>query len=147
MTLTTEESKRINEVPPPKIIVAGSGMSHGGRILHHEFRYLRDPKSTILFVGYQTAGSLGRKILDGAKVVKIFKEEVPVRCAVRRISSYSAHADQPQLLSWLAPMRFTLARVFVVQGEEREFVPFIQKIKDELALMAEAPAAGRSLVL
>ncbi|MEK7212748.1 MAG: MBL fold metallo-hydrolase [Patescibacteria group bacterium] len=78
-TLTVEQSKEINNIPPPKVIIAGSGMSNGGRILHHEQRYLSDPKSTILFIGYQGRGTLGRRILDGASSVKIFGEEVPVR--------------------------------------------------------------------
>ena len=80
LTLTTEQSKEINNVHPPKIIVAGSGMSNGGRILHHEMRYLPDPKSTIVFVGYQAPGSMGREILEGATEVRIFGETIPVRC-------------------------------------------------------------------
>ena len=80
MTLSTEQSKEINDMPPPKIIIAGAGMSNGGRILHHEMRYLSDPKSTLLIVGYQAQGSLGRRILEGAKLVKIFGEEIPVNC-------------------------------------------------------------------
>lgn len=139
LTLTTEQSKEINDVPPPKIIIAGSGMSHGGRILHHEIRYLPDSKSTILFIGYQAAGSLGREILDGAKSVKIFGEEVPVRCRKISIPGYSAHADQPRLIDWLSPMRKTLKKVFVVQGEEGSSEALAQKIRDELAISAVVP--------
>ena len=69
-------------------------MSQGGRILHHEMRYLSDPKSAILFIGYQAQGSLGRQILEGAKSVRIFGEDVAVNCKVKSISGYSAHADQ-----------------------------------------------------
>ncbi len=79
MTLTHEQSKAINDVPPPKVVMAGSGMSQGGRIIHHEMRYLPDQKSTILFVGYQAHGSLGRQLLDGAKEVTINRMRVPVR--------------------------------------------------------------------
>jgi len=146
-TLTVEESKTINSVPPPKVIIAGSGMSHGGRILHHEFRYLPDPKSTILFIGYQAKGSLGRQILDGAKTVKIFGEEVPVKVQARTISGYSAHADQLQILEWLKPMRFTLKKVFVVQGEEEQSLPLAQKIKDNLAVNAEVPFPAETVML
>lgn len=146
-TLTTEESKKINDVPPPKVIIAGSGMSHGGRILHHERRYLPDPKSTILFIGYQAEGSLGRLILDGAEKVKIFGEEVPVKCQKVAIGGYSAHADQSQLLSWLWPMRTTLKKVFVVQGEKEASEALAQKIKDELAVEAIIPAVGESFEL
>lgn len=138
-TLTTDESKMINDVPPPKIIIAGSGMSTAGRILHHEKRYLSDPKSTLLIVGYQGQGSLGRKILDGEKIVKIYKEEVAVNCRIVSIGGYSAHADQPQLLEWLKPMRHSLKKIFVVQGEESAMKIFSQKLKDELAISAEIP--------
>lgn len=147
MTLTTEESKKINDVSPPKVIIAGSGMSHGGRILHHERRYLPDPKSAILFVGYQAEGSLGRMILDGAEKVKIFGEEIPVRCQKVAIGGYSAHADQIQLLNWLKPMRTTLKKVFVVQGEKEASEALAQKIRDELAVEAIVPVAGESFEL
>lgn len=146
-TLTTEESKSINQAPPPKIVIAGSGMSNGGRILYHERLYLGDSKNTILFVGYQAKGSLGRRILDGEKHVTIFDEEVSVRAQVRSIDAYSAHADQPQLLKWLEPMRFSLKKVFVVQGEEEQSLPLTQKIKDELAILAEVPEAGETVTL
>lgn len=147
MTLTTTQSKEINNVPPPKVVIAGSGMSNGGRILHHERRYLSDPKSMILFVGYQAEGTLGRRILDGARSVKIFGEEIPVRCRVRQISGYSAHADTPRLLNWLRPMRLKLRKVFVVQGEPAASEALAQKIRDELALETEIPRAGQSYEL
>ncbi len=147
LTLTTEQSKEINDVPPPKIVIAGSGMSQGGRILHHEIRYLPDPKSTILFVGYQASGSLGRQILDGAEKVKIFGEEVPVRCRKVVIPGYSAHADQPRLLDWLRLMRQSLKKVFVVQGEPQASAVLAQKIRDELAVQAIVPEPGQSVTL
>lgn len=147
LTLTTEQSKEINDVPPPKVIMAGAGMSNGGRILHHERRYLSDPKSTILFVGYQAEGSLGRQILDGARKVKMFGEEIPVNCKVKAIGGYSAHADQPQLLKWVEAMRRHVKKVFVVQGEEDESVPLAQKIEDELAVETEVPRMGEAVVL
>lgn len=147
LSLTTEQSKEINDVRPPKIIIAGSGMSEGGRILHHEIRYLSDPKSAILFIGYQVNGSLGRRILDGAKTVKIFGEEIPVRCKVKAIGGYSAHADQNQLLAWLKPMRLNLKKVFIVQGEESEMLPLSQRIKDELAVETVIPSLGEEVML
>lgn len=147
LCLTTEESKAINDVPPPKVIIAGSGMSHGGRILHHEKRYLGDPKSTLLIVGYQAKGSLGREILDGKDRVRILGEEVPVRCRVKAISGYSAHADQAQLLKWLAPMRKGLKRIFVVQGELEESEGLARKIIDELAVEAYIPRFAEEMVL
>lgn len=147
LTLTTAQSKRINDVSPPKIVIAGSGMSQGGRILHHERRYLPDPKSTILFVGYQAKNSLGRMILEGAGEVTIFGEKVPVRCKRVNIAGYSAHADQAQLLGWLNPMRRSLKRVFVVQGEAGASEALARKIRDELAVSADTPEAGRSVEL
>ena len=147
LTLTTEQSKEINNVPAPKIILAGSGMSHGGRILHHESRYLSDPKSTILFVGYQARGSLGERMRNGAKSVRIFGEEIPVRCRVREISAYSAHADQRQLLDWIKPMRMSLKKVFVVQGEEEASNVLAGKIRDEYAVDAIVPEPLSEVVL
>jgi metallo-beta-lactamase family protein len=147
MTLTVEESKEINDVPAPKMVIAGAGMSNGGRILHHEIRYLPDPKSALLVVGYQAQGSLGRRILEGAKSVRIFGETVPVNCKVKQVSGYSAHADQPQLLKWVNAMRETLKKVFVVQGDPEALAALSQKIKDELAIQAEVPEYGESVIL
>ena len=147
MTLTTEESKSINKVKPPKVVIAGAGMSNAGRILHHERLYLSDPNSMILIVGYQAQGSLGRKILDGEKTVKMFGEEITVRCKVKHIGGYSAHADQPQLLSWLKPMRRTLKKLFLIQGEEEQMAALAQKIKDELAIDAVVPKDGEEVGL
>ncbi|PIR88995.1 MAG: MBL fold hydrolase [Candidatus Harrisonbacteria bacterium CG10_big_fil_rev_8_21_14_0_10_40_38] len=146
-TLTTEESKSINEVPSPKVIIAGSGMSHGGRIVHHEKKYLSDPKSTLFIVGYQAHGSLGRQILDGASSVRILGEDVPIRAGVVAVGGYSAHADQPQLLEWLKPLRTDLKKVFVVQGEEEASKALSQKIVDELAIHTVIPNEGDTAVL
>jgi metallo-beta-lactamase family protein len=147
LALSTEQSKEINHVPAPKVIIAGSGMSHGGRILHHEMRYLPDPKNMILFVGYQGVGSLGRRLLEGAETVTINGEEIPVRAERRSLPGYSAHADQPRLLRWLKPKRETIKKVFVVQGEEESSRALAQKIKDDLALDAFVPDAGEAVEL
>ncbi|MBI3638470.1 MBL fold metallo-hydrolase [Candidatus Wolfebacteria bacterium] len=145
--LTVEESKQINDAPAPKVIIAGAGMSNGGRILHHERRYLSDPKSAILFIGYQAEGSLGRQILDGAKSVKISGETVPVRCKMKNISGYSAHADQAKLLEWVKPMRMGLKKIFVVQGEEDQSTPLAVKLRDMLAVDAKIPSQGEEVIL
>jgi len=147
MTLKTEESKAINDIPPPKVIIAGSGMSQGGRIVHHERRYVSGENNTILFVGYQAAGSLGRQILDGAQMIKIMGEEVLVRCKVKNISGYSAHADQRKLIEWLKPMHRSLKKIFVVQGEEASSAALAIKIKDQLAVEAVVPRTGDEAVL
>jgi len=139
MTSTVEESKQINQVRPPKIIIAGSGMSTGGRILHHEKLYLPDPRNTFLVVCYQVEGTLGREILDGAKEVEILGEKVPVRCRIKVIPGYSAHADQNDLCFWVRQMKNSLKKVFVVQGEEKPAQALAQKIKDHLGLPAVVP--------
>lgn len=141
LTENVEASKGINNVAPPKVIIAGSGMSQGGRILHHEARYLSDPNSTILFVGYQVDGSLGRRIQRGEKQVRIFGNSVDVKCRVETITSYSAHADQPALLSWVkhASQGGRLKKVFVVQGEEAVAKTLANLIRDQLSISAYAP--------
>ena len=143
-TSTVEESKSINDIPAPKIIIAGSGMSNGGRILHHERRYLSDPHSAIVFVGYQVAGSLGRKILDGQSEVTIFGESVSVRCLVQGIGAYSAHADQPALVEWVRRGNESgkLKKVFVVQGEEESAKGLVEIIQNEVKVEAIAPNSG-----
>lgn len=146
---TSEESKHINQVPAPKIIIAGSGMSTGGRILHHQRRYLPDENSTILFIGFQAEGTPGRRILDGAKEISIFEETIPVRCHVEAIGGYSAHADQPTLLSWIAKgaEAGNLKKVFVVQGEAMSSATLAQHIVDEVHVEATAPLAGETVEL
>ncbi len=147
MTLSTEQSKAINDVPPPKVIIAGSGMSNGGRILHHELRYLPDPKSEIIFVGYQAVGSMGRQLLEGATEVKIFGETVQVNCKRINIPGYSAHADQPHLLDWLSSMKGSLKKVFVVQGEQTSGEILAHKIIDGFGIAAEVPHKNESVTL
>ena len=146
-TLTTEQSKEINTVPAPKVIIAGSGMSEGGRMIHHEYRYLSDPKSTLLFISYQSPYSLGRKIMNGEKVVRIFGEDILVKCNVRSIGGYSAHGDQAKLLNWLKPMRENLKKVFLVQSEGDVADIFQTKVRDELAIDTEVPRAAMEVEL
>lgn len=146
-TKTKAQSKKINEVPPPKIVIAGSGMSQGGRILHHEIRYLPDPKSTILMICYQAKGTLGRKILDGAKEIEIFNKKALVNAQVKSIRGYSAHADQEMLLGWIKKIKKPIRRIFVVQGEEESTRSLVQTIRDHLAIDAIAPKLGETFEL
>lgn len=143
-TMTTEESKKINDVPPPKVIIAGSGMSTGGRILHHEMRYLPDPNSTLLLVGYQAAGSRGRQLQDGAKEIEIFGETIPVRAQIIRIHGYSAHPDQEMLMDFVHDSADTLETVFVTHAEPQPALFFVQRIRDHLGIHAYAPKLGES---
>lgn len=113
----TDESKRLNALHGPAIIISASGMATGGRILHHLRHRLPRPETTVLFVGYQAEGTRGRAILEGAEAVKIFGEMVPVRAQVRSISSLSAHADADELEIWLARAETPPRTVFVTHGE------------------------------
>lgn len=146
-TLSAEESKTINDVRPPKVVVAGSGMMAGGRILHHARRYLPDPKSILLIIGYQASGSLGRRLVGGAERVVIMDEEITVRAEVRQIGGFSAHADNAQLHAFVDPKRDTLKRVFVVQGEDKQALGFQQEIEDRLGIPASAPMRGERFIL
>lgn len=138
-TRATEDSKHINDVNPPKVILAGAGMMQGGRILHHARRYLPDPANAILFVGYQVAGSIGRRILEGAAEVTILGEKVPVHAHVYEIGSYSAHADSDMLFAFVEKSIDTLKKVFVVQGEPKAALYLVQRIRDNLGVDAVAP--------
>jgi metallo-beta-lactamase family protein len=119
ITRSVEESKRLNETPPPGIIVAGSGMATGGRILHHLRRLLPEPRTTVLFVGYQAAGTRGRLLRDGARTLRIFGEDVPVRATILTSDAYSAHADRGEILRWLGGFRRPPGITYLVHGEPR----------------------------
>jgi metallo-beta-lactamase family protein len=146
-TRTKKASIQINSVPAPKVIIAGSGMSNGGRITHHERRYLSDPNSTILFIGYQAKDTLGRQILEKNKVVTIHGDEIPVRCNIKAIGGYSAHADQPQLLEWLGTAQNKPKQIFIVQGEEDQATALAQKITTDLNIKATVPSQNDQVIL
>lgn len=146
-TATRDESKQINEAPLPKIIIAGSGMSTGGRILYHEARYLADPKNTLLIIAYQARGTRGRALAEGAKEVSIHGVRVPVRAKIITIHGYSGHADQPELLRYLKGIQKPVQKVFVVQGEAEPAESLALKIQDQLGLAAEVPTSGQVVEL
>ncbi len=146
-TPETEESKGILEVPPPKIVIAGSGMSNGGRILHHERNYLPDRKNTLLLTGYQTMGTLGRTIQDGAKKIRIMGAEVKVKAGVVFIDGYSGHKDSDRLLSFVEENSKTLEKVYAVMGEPKSAMFLAQRINDSLGVKARAPVAGETVYL
>lgn len=141
-TRTVQESKEINAVAGPKIILAGSGMSAGGRIVHHERRYLDDPNNTILMVGYQSPGTLGRRLLAGERRVKIMDRWVDVKAEVRQIDGYSGHADQEGLLNWASRFRLSAKQVFVVQGEDHASQTLALLLRDNFGLNAHVPMLG-----
>lgn len=141
-TERSQDSIAIKEVPNPKIIIAGSGMSNGGRVLHHEFNYLPDPQSTLLLVGYQAVGTMGRALQEGIKSVRIFDEDVPVRAKVVTLQGYSAHKDMNALLEYVTAMKETLKNVFVVHAELGAGLFFAQRVRDYLAIDTRVPKSG-----
>ena len=116
-TATREESKRLNEMRGARIIISASGMLTGGRVLHHAMRILPDENATVIFVGYQAAGTTGRRIQNGEREVKIMKNWIPVRCHVEKVEGFSAHADWKAVLRWLSGLRTTPKMVFTTHGE------------------------------
>jgi len=117
LSRTVEDSKRLNDTAGPGIIVAGSGMATGGRILHHLKRLLPDPKTTVLFVGYQAAGTRGRLLKDGAAEIRMLGMMVPVNATIMVSDAYSAHADREEILRWLGGFRRPPGMTYVVHGE------------------------------
>ncbi len=147
MIETAEESKGIVNTPNPKIIIAGSGMSNGGRIVHHEIHYLPDPQTTLLLIGYQSLGTLGRRIQNGEKQVRIMGQNVQVKAHVVTIDGYSSHKDSDHLLQFVADTRDSLIQVFPVMGEPKAAMYLAQKIQDTLAVEARHPKEGESVIL
>jgi len=141
-TTTREESKKINGVPGPKMIIAGAGMMNGGRILHHAHRYLSDPNSMLIIVGYQAHGTLGRRLYEGAETVKIFGDEIPVRCTVKAIGSLSAHGDQKKLMKWISSGEQLPKKVYFVHGESHGATELAHRVRDELGIHAIVPEFG-----
>lgn len=141
-TKSVEDSIAIKDVPAPKIIIAGSGMSNGGRILHHERNYLSDPKNTLLLIGYQAVGTMGRAIQEGIKKVNIFHEEIVVRANIVTINGYSAHKDTNALLEFVGMMQDTVKKVFVVHAEPGSALFFAQRVRDYLGIDTRIPKEG-----
>lgn len=131
-TGSTEESKLINLDPSPKVIIASSGMCDFGRIKHHLKRYLGDRDSSIVFVGYQAEGTLGRRIVEGDRVVEIFGKMVPVKARVVSLEGFSAHGDMDDLLDWLSAFKKAPGRVFLVHGEGDSKRAFAATVKERL---------------
>lgn len=138
-TVDVDSSRAIDHASSPKIIVAGSGMSVGGRVLHHEEVYLSDPKNTILLVGYQTLGSIGRHLLNGEKKVFIHKNEIKVAAKIESILGYSSHKDSDRLVEFVETTHSTVKKIFVAMGEPKASLFLAQKIRDNLGLNALYP--------
>ncbi len=145
MTNETEESKAILNVPGPKIVMAGSGMSNGGRILHHEINYLPHKENTILLIGYQAVGTIGRSIESGVKSLHIMGQEVTIKAKVEKISGYSGHKDSDHLVEFVADTSSTLKKVFLLMGEPKSAMFLAQRLKDNLGVNVYTPEAGESV--
>ena len=146
-TRTTEESKTINEDPEPGIIVSASGMCDSGRIQHHLKHHLWREESHIVIIGYQAEGTIGRRIVDGAKTVKLFGEEIAVKAHIHTLGGFSAHADQRGLLDWLSHIRNPRLEVFVNHGEEKTSMKLGQLIGEQLHLKTTVPQWREKKVL
>ena len=141
LSVTSEDSKLINADKRPKVIISASGMCEAGRIRHHLKHNLWRPESVVLFVGYQAFGSLGRKLQDGAKAVKLFGEEIVVRAQIATLHGTSGHADRDGLLNWLKGFKTRPQMVFVNHGEDESCTAF-QSLLNEMGYYAEAPYSG-----
>lgn len=142
-TVSQNESRDIERLQGAKIILAGSGMSVGGRVLSHEEDFLPDPKNTILLVGFQTTGSLGRQLADGAKKVNIHGREIKVKAHIETLYGFSAHKDSDRLVEFVATASDRLKQVFVVMGEPGTSMHLAQRLNNELVVKAMVPERGK----
>jgi len=146
-TKSADESKEINNARKPKVIIAGSGMMNGGRIIHHALRYLSEKENILLFIGYQAAGTLGRIIQSGAKKVNIYGNDIPIKAEVRTISGYSGHAGSDELVSFVNGFKDSVQHVFCAMGEPKSTMFLSQRLRDYLGVKATAPDEGDQVTL
>lgn len=142
LSITSEESKAINFDDKPKVIISASGMCDAGRIRHHLKHNLWRPECTILFVGYQSVGTLGRSLVEGADEVKLFGERIQVRAQIKQMKGLSGHADKEGLIEWLSAFTEKPKKVFVVHGEDSVCASFVECLKIEYGQRAYAPYSG-----
>ncbi len=146
VTSSPDESRSIDDAVHPKIIIAGSGMMNGGRILFHLQKYIEDVNNAILIIGFQAKGTLGRRLLDGEREVKIFGKNFQVKAMVLAIGSYSAHADSPQLIQWISQIN-NLKKVFLVHGEESESKGLATSLRVKIGAEVNIPGLGQEFNL
>jgi metallo-beta-lactamase family protein len=146
-TRTVDDSRRINDIAKGAIIISASGMCDAGRILHHLKHNLWRPESHILFVGYQAEGALGRRLLEGAKVVKIMGEEIGVRAQIHSIGGFSAHADQRGLIDWLKGFKQLPRGIFITHGENSAQKELAMLIREKFGIEPSIPAWGEEFEL
>jgi len=136
---TTEESQELNEMRFPSIIISASGMATGGRILHHLKLRLPDPRSTVLFIGFQSDGTRGQLLKDGAREIKIHGEQIPVRAQIRSMESFSGHADAGEIMRWLRGFKEPPKLTFVVHGEAKSSAALAEEIRSTLGWKTHLP--------
>ena len=141
-TKTAEESRALNDLKDPAIIISASGMCDAGRILHHLKHNLWRSEASVLFIGYQAQGSLGRRIVEGVKKVKILGEEIIVKATIYNLDGFSAHADQKQILTWLSYFKTKAASIFLIHGELEAQETLAQLIKEKLTVPTYIPSLG-----
>lgn len=144
---TAEDSKGLNDISGPCMILAGAGMCNGGRILHHLRHNLRDPNTHVVIVGFQAEGSLGRKLVEKHPIVRIFGEEIPVRAKIHTLNGFSAHAGQSELLEWFSYLAPSKPRVALVHGEDRARSVLAGLIEEKFDTRPELPDIGDELIL
>jgi metallo-beta-lactamase family protein len=137
-----EESRRVTESPGPAIVISASGMATGGRVLHHLAAALPDPRNTVLFVGFQSVGTRGRRLIEGEKEVKIFGQFVPVQARIERLNAMSAHADATEILRWLRSFPLAPGITYLVHGEPPAQQALKARIEQELGWKVHIPAYG-----
>jgi len=147
MIQTVDESKALNHISGTVMIIAGSGMCTGGRVKHHLVTNISRPESTILFVGYQAIGTLGRQIMDGAQKVRILGQEYLVGARIAAIHGFSAHADRNELFRWLSGLRKAPKRVFVVHGEFEVVQQFSAFLEERTGWDISVPEYGTEAIL
>ena len=142
-----EDSKRINSMEGARIIIAASGMMNGGRVLHHALRLLPDENATVVFVGYQAVGTLGRRVADGQQQVKVLGQWVTVKCGIEKIGGFSAHADWKEVLRWLQDLPAPPRRVFITHGEPDAAEAMASHIRERFGWPIEVPQYGERFEL
>jgi metallo-beta-lactamase family protein len=147
MVQTADESKKLNYLTEPAMIIAGSGMCTGGRIKHHLVNNISRPESTILFIGYQAEGTLGRYILNGSKSVRIFGQPRTVRARIEQINGFSAHADRNELLRWLSRLEVHPKQVFITHGEVKAAEKFLEFMTERTGFPASVPTYNNRVAL
>ncbi len=147
LSVTPDDSRALNEVKGPCMIIAGSGMCNAGRILHHLRHNLSSPETTVLIVGYQGNGSLGRRLLDGAKSVRIFGKEIEVNAKIASMGGLSAHAGQSDLVNWFDAMAASKPKLVLTHGEDRSRIVLAEIIQKRYGITPLMPNYGEIITL